>query len=68
VPLRARFRLSLRAFRISGANGSLRLVQLARLASVTGRWAYTVTLAVFAYRSAGAGGVALVSASPESVR
>jgi MFS family permease len=61
VPLRARFRLSIHAFRISGANGSLRLVQLARLASVTGRWAYTVTLAVFAYRSAGAGGVALAA-------
>jgi hypothetical protein len=35
-------------------------VQLARLASVTGRWAYTITLAVYAYRIGGAGGVALV--------
>ena len=34
-------------------------MQLARLASVTGRWAYTITLAVFAYRIGGAGGVAL---------
>lgn len=54
-----RYRLSLGAFRVAGANPSLRLVQLARLASVTGRWAYTVTLAVYAYRLAGAGGVAL---------
>ena len=38
----------------------MRLVQLARLASVTGRWAYTITLAVYAYRIGGAGGVALV--------
>jgi Cyclic nucleotide-binding domain/Major Facilitator Superfamily len=44
---------------VAGANRRLRLVQLARLASVTGRWAYTVTLAVYAYRSAGAGGVAV---------
>jgi predicted MFS family arabinose efflux permease len=29
------------------------------LASVTGRWAYTITLAVYAYRLSGAGGVAL---------
>jgi predicted MFS family arabinose efflux permease len=34
-------------------------VQLARLASVTGRWAYTITLAVYAYRLSGPGGVAL---------
>src|SRR5262245_46469734 len=34
-------------------------MQLARLASVTGRWAYTITLAVFAYRSGGASGVAV---------
>jgi len=54
-----RIRLSLRAFRVSGSNRRLRLVQLARLASVTGRWAYTVTLAVFAYRSSGASGVAV---------
>ena len=47
------------AFRVSLSNPGLRLLDLARLASVTGRWAYTVTLAVFAYRSAGAGGVAI---------
>ena len=57
--LRNRFRLSLGAFRVAGANRNLRLVQLARLASVTGRWAYTITLAVFAYRIGGAAGVAL---------
>src|SRR5215831_1291347 len=39
-------------------NRELRLVQFARLASVTGRWAYAVTLAVYAYRESGAGGVA----------
>ena len=50
--LRNRFRLSLGAFRVAGANRNLRLVQLARLASVTGRWAYTITLAVFAPRIA----------------
>ena len=58
--LRHRARRSLRAFRVAGANRQLRLVQLARLASVTGRWAYTITLAVYAYRIGGAGGVALV--------
>lgn len=47
------------AIRAAGANRDLRRVQAARLISVTGRWAYTVTLAVFAYRSGGAGGVAL---------
>lgn len=55
----ARLRLSIGAFRISGANHLLLRVQVARFASVTGRWAYTVTLAVYAYRWAGAGGVAL---------
>jgi hypothetical protein len=40
----------------AGASEALRLVQIARLASVTGRWAYTVTLAVFPYRHGGAGG------------
>jgi hypothetical protein len=54
-----RIRLWAGAFRISGANPRLRHVQAARLASVTGRWAYTVTLAVYAYHWAGAGGVAI---------
>jgi MFS family permease len=59
VPLRHRIQRSFRAFRVAGANRDLLLVQLARLASVTGRWAYTITLAVYAYRIGGAGGVAL---------
>ena len=57
--LRGRIRVARNALRSSGANESLRFVQMARLASVTGRWAYTVTLAVYAYRSSGAGGVAV---------
>jgi len=48
-----------RAIRAAAANADLRRVQVARLISVTGRWAYTVTLAVFAYRAGGAGGVAV---------
>ena len=47
------------AIRAAAANGDLLRVQAARFTSVTGRWAYTVTLAVFAYRSGGAGGVAI---------
>jgi MFS family permease len=61
VRFRQRIRLSLGAFRVAGSNRDLRLVQLARLASVTGRWAYTITLAVFAYRIGGASGVALAA-------
>src|SRR5262245_27237825 len=53
------FRTAIDAFRPSSANRELRLVQMARLASVTGRWAYTITLAVYAYRVGGAGGVAV---------
>src|SRR5262249_30904264 len=48
-----------RAVRAAAANADLRRVQIARLTSVTGRWAYTVTLAVSAYRSGGAAGVAV---------
>jgi predicted MFS family arabinose efflux permease len=58
VRLQDRISQWLGAFRIAGANRRLLLVQLARLASVTGRWAYTITLAVFAYQAAGAKGVA----------
>src|SRR5262249_59465015 len=54
-----RVRLRCAALRVAGANGGLRLIQLARLASVRGRWACTITLAVYAYASAGAGGVAV---------
>ena len=53
-----RLGVSAAAFRAVRSNRSLRLVQAARLASVTGRWAYTVSLAVFAYREGGAAGVA----------
>lgn len=56
---RSRIAVSAHAFLVAGANRRLRLLQLARLASVTGRWSYTITLAVFAYRSAGASGVAI---------
>src|SRR5262245_51709423 len=53
-----RLRIPARAIRSAAGNADLRRVQAARLISVTGRWAYTVTLAVFAYRSGGAAGVA----------
>jgi len=59
-----------RALRVSAANRHLLRVELARLASVSGRWAYTVTFAVFAYRSAGTGGVAvagLVRLAPAAI-
>src|SRR5262249_52477870 len=54
-----RLRIPARAIRSAAGNADLRRVQAARLISVTGRWAYTVTLAVFAYRSGGASGVAV---------
>ena len=57
--IRDRARLSFGALRFSAANRDLRLVEFARLTSVTGRWAYTVTFAVFAYRSSGTAGVAV---------
>jgi predicted MFS family arabinose efflux permease len=53
--------LALSAVRAARHNKALQLFQLARLASVTGRWAYTVTLAVYAYRSGGAYAVALAA-------
>jgi MFS family permease len=58
VAANGRLGVSVAAFRAVRSNRSLRLVQAARLASVTGRWAYTVSLAVFAYREGGAAGVA----------
>jgi len=57
--LHPRLAFHARAIRAAGANADLRRLQIARLTSVTGRWAYTVTLAVFAYRAGGAGGVAI---------
>jgi Cyclic nucleotide-binding domain len=59
VRLRARLRSWVRALETSTANQDLFRVELARFASVTGRWAYTVTFAIFAYRSGGAEGVAI---------
>ena len=56
-----RLLLPLHAVRAAGSNADLRRVQAARLVSVTGRWAYTVTLAVFAYHSGGAVGVAVAA-------
>jgi predicted MFS family arabinose efflux permease len=57
--LPSRLRVPARAIRAAARNADLRRVQAARLISVTGRWAYTVSLAVFAYRSGGAAGVAV---------
>ncbi len=49
---------SLAAFRLAAGNRELRTVQVARLVSVTGRWAYTIALAVYAFHESGATGVA----------
>ncbi len=49
------------AFGLVASNPRLRLVALARLASVTGRWATTVALAVVAFRRSGAEGVGILS-------
>ena len=63
---RAPVRLSLRlhqglsALAVVFRNRSLRLVAGARLASVTGRWASTIALAVFAYRAGGAADVGIL--------
>ncbi|HVH51763.1 MAG TPA: hypothetical protein VM690_06430, partial [Gaiellaceae bacterium] len=48
-------------FGIVARNAQLRLVALARLASVTGRWAATVALGVFAYRHGGAQAVGVLA-------
>ena len=48
-------------FGIVARNSRLRLVVLARLASVTGRWAATVALGVFAYRHGGAQSVGVLA-------
>lgn len=58
IPHRPRGALA--AFVLVSANCRLRLVALARLASVTGRWATTVALAVVAYRRGGAEAVGLL--------
>ena len=58
--IRGRLAESLAAFRAVFANPDLRRVQLALLGSVTGEWAYTVALAVFAFERGGAAAVGLV--------
>ena len=50
----ARCRQALAALEVVAGNPKLRLVALARIASVTGRWASTIALAVFAYDAGGA--------------
>jgi MFS family permease len=56
----ARTRQALDAFHAVNSNRSLRLFAYARTASVTGRWAATVALAVFAYSSGGATAVGVL--------
>ena len=55
-----RVRDALAAFAVVWRNRRLRLVAVARLASVTGRWATTVALAVVAYRRGGVEAVGLL--------
>jgi len=51
---------ALASFKLVAGSPYLRLVAVARLASVTGRWAATVALAVVAYRRGGAEAVGLL--------
>ena len=55
-----RGRQALAAFGVVLGNPRLRLVALSRVASVTGRWAATVALAVFAYDAGGAAAVGVL--------
>jgi Na+/melibiose symporter-like transporter len=55
-----RTRQALSAFESVNGNRALRLFAVARLASVTGRWAATVALAVLAYNSGGATAVGIL--------
>src|SRR5215471_297489 len=55
-----RARQALSAFEAVNGNPALRLFAIARLASVTGRWAATVALAVLAYNSGGATAVGIL--------
>ena len=52
--LSRRSRQALAALAVVAGNPQLRLVAIARIASVTGRWASTIALAVFAYNAGGA--------------
>jgi hypothetical protein len=58
--LAGRSRQALAALTVSFANPKLRLVAIARVASVTGRWASTIALAVFAYNEGGATAVGIL--------
>lgn len=60
-PVRGRLGDSLAAFRAVFTNRSLRLLELAWAASETGKWFYTVALAVYAYDIGGATAVGIVA-------
>src|SRR5438552_2570548 len=57
--MHGRLSAGLAAVRAMAANPELTRIERARLVSVTARWAYTVTLGVYAYQWRGASGVAL---------
>jgi predicted MFS family arabinose efflux permease len=59
--LRSRLAESTRAFRDAFANPALRRLELALAGSVIGDWAFSVALAVYAYRQGGAATLGLVS-------
>src|SRR5262249_2850396 len=60
VGVSRRARQALSAFEAINGNHSIRLFAIARTASVTGRWAATVALAVFAYNAGGATAVGVL--------
>ncbi len=59
-PLRERLRESFGALREVYRNPSLRRLELAWVGSIIGTWAYSIALAVYAYRAGGAADVGLV--------
>lgn len=59
--VRERLGESLQAFKGVFRNPNLRRLELAGAGSIIGQWAYSVALAVFAFRSGGAGAVGLVA-------
>jgi len=58
--VRARLAQPLAAFRVVARNPALRNLQLAGVGSTLGVWAYSVAIAVYAYRADGAGAVGLL--------
>ena len=58
---RERLGESLRAFRDVFRNPNLRRLELAGAGSIVGQWAYSIALAVFAFRSGGAAAVGIVA-------